>query len=239
MTSGLLNTSERTADPAGLLAGLRRQPLLAVLRSNTPDQARCQLEQLLAAGLCHVELAVAVRDDWVAMVQGLQRMFPSMRLGAASVCTAEQLSAVRAAGLAYAVSPIHDPRLLEQARAWSITLVPGVFTPTEVARAVRDGAVAVKLYPAASLGTGYWRSLAAPLAPLPFCIAAGGLEVADVPSWLAAGVDAVALGSTLFTEVPSLPSAAGSAASTPQLKPELEPLLARLLTGDNPEALST
>ena len=239
MTSGLPNTSERCADPAGLLAGLRRQPLLAVLRPHTLDQARRQLEQLFAAGLCHVELAVAARDDWVAMVRQLQRMFPSMRLGAASVCTVEQLSVVQAAGLAYAVSPIHDSRLLEQARAWSITLVPGVFTPTEVAQAVRDGAVAVKLYPAASLGPGYWPALAAPLAPLPFCIAAGGLDVADVPSWLAAGVDAVALGSTLFTEVPSPPSVVGSAASSPLLKPELAPLLARLATGDNPAPLST
>jgi 2-dehydro-3-deoxyphosphogluconate aldolase/(4S)-4-hydroxy-2-oxoglutarate aldolase len=56
----------------------------------------------------------------------------------------------------------------------------------------------VKLYPAASLGPGYWSSLAGPLKPLPFCIAAGGLSVADVRSWLEAGVDAVAIGSQLF-----------------------------------------
>jgi 2-keto-3-deoxy-6-phosphogluconate aldolase len=32
---------------------------------------------------------------------------------------------------------------------------------------------------------------------LPFCIAAGGLAADDVDEWLAAGVDAVALGASL------------------------------------------
>lgn len=244
MTSGLPNTSDTASDPAGLIAGLHRQPLLAVLRPRTFDQARKQLDQLHHAGLCHVELAVAVGADWVAMVRQLQRTFPSLRLGAASVCTAEQLAAVQAAGLVYAVSPILDPRLLEHARAAAITLVPGVFTPTEVLQAVRAGAVAVKLYPAASLGPGYWSSLAAPLAPLPFCIAAGGLSVDDVQAWLAAGVDAVALGSTLFTEAspeapPDASALAASLAAGPLLRPELAPLLARLAAGDNPRRLST
>jgi 2-dehydro-3-deoxyphosphogluconate aldolase/(4S)-4-hydroxy-2-oxoglutarate aldolase len=34
---------------------------------------------------------------------------------------------------------------------------------------------------------------------MPFCIAAGGLQIDDVPIWLSAGVDAVAIGSTLIT----------------------------------------
>ena len=73
----------------------------------------------------------------------------------------------------------------------------------------------MKLYPAASLGSAYWRSLAGPLHPLPFCIAAGGLSIADVPDWIKAGVDAVALGSTLF-------SGAGEACT---LRPGLPDLL--------------
>jgi 2-dehydro-3-deoxyphosphogluconate aldolase/(4S)-4-hydroxy-2-oxoglutarate aldolase len=64
---------------------------------------------------------------------------------------------------------------------------------------VQWGAPAVKLYPAASLGPGYWRSLAGPLGPLPFCIAAGGLAVADATAWYGAGVDAIALGGALFS----------------------------------------
>ena len=232
MTCGLLNTSEATADPAGLLAGLRRQPLLAVLRPTSYSQACLQLEQVLEAGLLHVELAVCPTDDWVAMVRQLRRAFPALRLGAASVCTPLQLAAVQDAGLAYAVSPILDPLMLQRARALAITLVPGVFSPSEVAAAVRHGAAAVKLFPAVSLGPGYWRSLAAPLAPLPFCIAAGGLSTADVPAWLAAGVDAVALGNTLFETAPPTDPLQGAQGPIFQLRPELALLIARLRPGD-------
>jgi len=192
---GWLNTS----DPSALIQSLHSQPLLAVLRPRQHDEARHQLQLLQQAGLCHVELAVQADAAWVAMARALAEEFPALKLGAASVCTPAALQAATAAGLGYAVSPILDAQLLQQAAEASITLVPGVFSPSEVAAAVRWGAPAVKLYPAASLGPGYWQALAGPLHPLPFCIAAGGLSVADVPTWLEAGVDAVALGSTLFS----------------------------------------
>jgi 2-dehydro-3-deoxyphosphogluconate aldolase/(4S)-4-hydroxy-2-oxoglutarate aldolase len=236
----------RTSDPAGLLTSLRRQPVLAVLRPTTLPEARCQLDQLLAVGLRHVELAVRSDASWVAMARELQQAYPALRFGAASVCTPEALTAVAAAELAYAVSPILDPALLDQARASAITLVPGVFTPSEVALAVRCGAPAVKLFPAVSLGPGYWRSLAGPLAPLPFCIAAGGLGVGDVSRWLAAGVDAVALGGQLFVPRAVDRHASGdhhggradgdSAVVTPRLRPDLAPLLTELTAPLHPPA---
>ena len=191
---GLLSTS----DPSALLSGLRRLPLLAVLRPNSLEQARLQLTQLQQAGLSHVELAVQLTPEWRQMAAALVREFPGLQLGSASVRCSAGLAAACEAGLGYAVSPILDPELLEQAAAASITLVPGVFSPTEIAAAVRWGAPAVKLYPAAALGANYWRSLAGPLHPLPFCIAAGGLAVADAEPWLTAGVNALALGSSLF-----------------------------------------
>ena len=187
-----------TSDPSSLLIGLRRQPLLAVLRPLGIAQARLQLTQLHQAGLWYVELAVHTSPAWIAMASALVQEFPALHLGAASVRSSEDLAAARQAGLGYVVSPILDRELLEQAAVAGITFVPGVFSPTEIAQALRWGAPAVKLYPAAALGPGYWRSLAGPLQPLPFCIAAGGLAVADAEAWFAAGVNAVALGSSLF-----------------------------------------
>ncbi len=96
------------------------------------------------------------------------------------------------------MSPILDPALVQQARAAAFTLVPGVMTPSEVHRARQLGCAVVKLFPAVTLGRGYWRRLQAPLGgQLPLCIAAGGLGPADVPPWLEAGVDAVALGGSM------------------------------------------
>jgi len=109
--------------------------------------------------------------------------------------------------LSYGVSPILDAAMVRLAAQLQFTLVPGVFSPTEVDRARRWGCPIVKLFPAASLGPGYWRRLREPLGePLPFCIAAGGLQIDDVLAWLAAGVDAVAIGSSLITPPTTLAS---------------------------------
>ena len=219
--------ADHSGDPSGLIASLHRQPLLAVLRPNAAPQAHRQLQQLQAVGLLHVELAVPIQPDaaWIDLGLDLVQRFPGLRLGAASIRTLAQLEAARAAGLAYGVSPILDPPLIEAAQRWRLTLVPGVFTPTEVHRAQQLGCALVKLYPAATLGPRYWSSLRGPLGPLPACIAAGGLDCADVLPWLAAGVAGVALGSSLFAD--------GG------LDPNLAELLARLRERDEGRPLST
>ncbi len=229
--------ADHPGDPSGLIASLQRQPLLAVLRPHSASEAHRQLQQLQAVGLLHVELAVPTQPEaaWIALVRELAERFPGLRLGAASVRTLAQLEATRAAGLAYGVSPILDPPLIEAALHWRLTLVPGVFTPTEVHGAQGLGCALVKLYPAATLGPSYWSSLRGPLGPLPACIAAGGLHCGDVLPWLAAGVAGVALGSSLFVDRPRLADGDGTrpgddppAVADADLDPDLAELLARL-----------
>ncbi len=225
---GWLSTSE-------LILSLRSQPLLAVLRPASPLGAISAIEVLQNAGLRHIEIAWNDSPRWSRECLHLQHRFPDLLLGAASICTAGALEGVAEAGFRFAVSPILDSALLERAAALGITLVPGVLTPSEVHRAHQLGCSIVKLFPAASMGTGYWRQLAGPLGPLPFCIAAGGLAPADLPGWLAAGVDAVALGTSLF-QPPALAGrpADGAATGHHRLEPALLPLLASLGGRDDP-----
>ncbi len=204
------------------------QPLLAVLRPRTVQQAHRQLEKLQAVGLVHVELAVEASRAWSEGCLSLAAAFPALHLGAASVTTPEQLEAGAAGGLAYAVSPIFDPQLLQRAGQLGLTLVPGVHSPTEVHQAQRLGCPIVKLFPARPLGPTYWASLAGPLGPLPFCIAAGGLACADVLPWLQQGVDAVALGGRLFV-APLAPGQEPGAAPLDQDPEHLDPQLAGLV----------
>ena len=177
-----------------LIQSLRRQPLLVVLRPATPLAAEPQLQRLQALGIRHVEIAWQAGDAWGQEMAALVAHFPELELGAASVCEPEGVAAAAAAGCRYAVSPVLEASLLRAAAARDLVLVPGVMSASEVHAARR----LVKLFPAVSVGIDHWRRLREPLGPpLPFCIAAGGLGPADVAAWLAAGVDAVALGAAL------------------------------------------
>ncbi|MFM7515012.1 MAG: bifunctional 4-hydroxy-2-oxoglutarate aldolase/2-dehydro-3-deoxy-phosphogluconate aldolase [Cyanobium sp.] len=181
-----------------LLRSLRRQPLLVVLRPGEPLQAIPMLESLQSLGLIHVEIAWQPQVGWVAQMAELRVRFPDLELGAASVCEPQGVDEAASAGCRYAVSPVLDAELLQEALRRDLLLVPGVMTASEVHRARQLGCRIVKLFPAVSVGREHWRRLRDPLgSPLPFCIAAGGLTPADVQPWLAAGVDAVALGSGL------------------------------------------
>jgi len=192
--SRLRPTSDVTAD---LITSLRHQPLLVVLRPSNPQQAFRAITALAALGVHHVELAWRADPAWVGECRELIQAFPGLRLGAASLCSTAALEDTRRAGFSYAVSPVLDRDLVERAGP-DLVLVPGVMTPTEVHQAHVWGCALVKLFPAAPLGASYWRRLAPPLGTsLPFCIAAGGLAARDAIPWLEAGVDAVALGSSL------------------------------------------
>ncbi|MFM1811530.1 MAG: hypothetical protein RLZZ336_468 [Cyanobacteriota bacterium] len=183
------------------MASLHRQPLLVVLRADQPLDLSATLERLQDCGVRHVEVAWSPGcPDWARQCRQLVAAFPELCLGAASVCGRAALEAVANAELRFAVSPVFQPDLLHYAAHLGLTLVPGVFSPTEVCDAIALGCTMVKLFPAISVGPAYWRRLAGPLGPLPFCIAAGGLGPVDLPAWLSAGVDAVAIGGELAGE---------------------------------------
>lgn len=223
------NTSDSAVLPCAserLIASLRRQPLLVVLRPGEPLAAAPLLERLRREGVIHVEIAWQPLPGWVEQMAELRRRFPELELGTASVCEPLAVEQSAAAGCRYAVSPVLDPALLAAAAARDLLLVPGVMTPSEVQQARRLCCGIVKMFPAVSVGIDHWRRLREPLgAPLPFCIAAGGLRPADVVPWLAAGVDAVALGSSLGSVPGALEEPGG-----------WQELLARITPGSGPQA---
>ena len=193
------------------VASLQHQPLLLVIRPELDDLEASgsgsglleQVQRLHAAGLRHLEVAWLDQPGWIGFMQRVQDYCPELNLGAASVTVAKALNDLSRLDLSYAMGPCWCPELVEQARELGVLLVPGVFSPTEVHQAMRFGCRVVKLFPAVNLGPRYWGRLQAPLGPLPFVIAAGGLEVGDLPVWLEAGHGAVALGRRVVGSPPA------------------------------------
>lgn len=176
-----------------------------------------------------MEFAWQPGAEWTTQCRELIGAFPSLRFGAASIVNAEAVAAAAEAGFRYALSPILERSLLQEADVLGLTLVPGVMTPTEIQRAVALGCRLVKLFPAAALGAAYWAGVREPLGgTLPFCIAAGGLRPADVLPWLEAGVDAVALGARRFAGSAESDGGEGHANGDERLASRLIRVLERL-----------
>ena len=189
-----------------LIRSLRIQPLLIVLRPELADldadfalTRLCrQLDQLVGAGVQHVEIAWVDHPRWTDLVSSARSRHASLSLGVASITQQSALQQVSELGFSYAMSPLLSVALQETAKQLGFLLVPGVMTPSEIRQASDLGCRLVKLFPANILGRGFCRQIALPMGSLPFVIAAGGLRAEDLFSWLEAGYDAIALGRTVF-----------------------------------------
>lgn len=166
--------------------------VVPVLRTERAPEAVRAAETLLEAGLNVVEVTATI-PGWAEALGGLRRAYPSAVLGAGTVTTAEDARRAIGEGADFLVSPYPAEEVREAAGA--TVFIEGAFTPGELARATVRGVVA-KLFPAHVGGPGYLRSVLAVL-PGARVVPTGGIALADVPAYLAAGAYAVGVGSDL------------------------------------------
>jgi 2-dehydro-3-deoxyphosphogluconate aldolase/(4S)-4-hydroxy-2-oxoglutarate aldolase len=83
-------------------------------------------------------------------------------------------------------------------KATGATVLLGAVTPTEVMRATRLGADAVKIFPGSLVGPAYLKALRGPFGELAL-MPTGGVSVDNVGDWLAAGAFAVGAGGELVS----------------------------------------
>jgi len=172
-------------------------PLVAILRGIRPDEAVAHATALHAAGFDCIEVPTN-SPDWAASVRAIVGALPAVLVGAGTVLDAQHLDALQAAGGRLAVSPHVDETLLADAVRRGLVCLPGAMTASEVFAAVRGGAHAVKIFPAATLGAGHVRALRAVLPPALPLLAVGGVSPANLADYLGAGCIGAGLGGELY-----------------------------------------
>lgn len=189
-----------TGPPAGLIAAfpatLARYRVVAVVRHGDPEVASGIARGCIAGGLGLIEITTTVPDAFALVADLVADAPDGVVVGAGTVLDADQVAGAVAAGARFLVSPVTDPDVLAAAAAAGVPFVPGAATPTEVGLAARLGAPVVKVFPAGDLGLSFLRAVVSVMPRVPL-LPSGGIGVADVPAWLAAGAVAVAIGGEL------------------------------------------
>lgn len=182
---------------AALLAALRAQRLLAILRG--PESAA-----LVAAGLALVECGIGCLEvsltsgDALGAISELAAKADADALiGAGTAITAVDVQRARDAGAQFIVTPALCPAV-DEARTVGLPVVAGALTPSEIIAAASRSA-AVKLFPASCGGPEYLRAVRAPLPEIPL-VPVGGVDARSVAAYLAAGAVAVGAGSPLLDD---------------------------------------
>jgi 2-dehydro-3-deoxyphosphogalactonate aldolase len=175
-----------------------KRSLLAILRGVKPDEAEAIVETLIDSGFELIEVPLNSPDPFVSIERLCTRFGKDSWIGAGTVLTADDCARVADIGGRLMVSPNVDADVLAVARVRQMVSMPGVFSPTEAFLALRCGASALKFFPASVLGPS---GIAAQIAVLPKATvigAVGGVSDKNLAAYMAAGVRAFGLGSSLY-----------------------------------------
>ncbi|MDO8187548.1 bifunctional 4-hydroxy-2-oxoglutarate aldolase/2-dehydro-3-deoxy-phosphogluconate aldolase [Conexibacter sp. JD483] len=182
--------------PAGDAAGLAQAGIVAVLRGPSPEAVVAAGGALLRGGVRALEVTFTTPGAALALRELRARHGDELLLGAGTLRRPAQVEEAVAAGARFLVSPGLDGTVLATMGASGLPTWAGVCTPTEVMRATAQGLTTLKLFPAGVGGVALLRALREPFPEVSF-MPTGGVTVANLGEWLAAGAVAVGAGGSL------------------------------------------
>jgi 2-dehydro-3-deoxyphosphogluconate aldolase/(4S)-4-hydroxy-2-oxoglutarate aldolase len=183
-------------EPSQTLKRTEDLGLLAVVRGESRAAALEVVGALVQGGVLGIEITFTTPEA-PRVIRDLNEEYgDSILLGAGTVTTHEQVEQAAEAGATFLVSPGCDPELLPGMLGTGLLVLPGALTPSEVMLARRLGAQAVKLFPGSSGGPSYLKALRGPFPSIAF-VPTGGVSLANIADWFAAGAFAVGAGGAL------------------------------------------
>jgi 2-dehydro-3-deoxyphosphogalactonate aldolase len=172
-------------------------PLVAIVRGVRPEEVLDVAGALYDGGIRIVEVPLNSPDP-LDSIRRLAAMQGVMVWGAGTVLNVEQVEAVVAAGGTVIVSPNTDAAVIRRSVELGAVPLPGFATATEAFTALAAGARGLKLFPAATYGSGHLKGLAAVLPPEAVLMPVGGVGPDNMAEWWQAGARGFGLGSDLY-----------------------------------------
>ena len=176
----------------------RLAPVVPVLVVHDLAHARPLAEALVAGGLPALE--VTLRTPVALEVITEMAQVKGGVVGAGTLLTPADVTAAKAAGARFGVSPGATDRLLDACEAEALPLLPGATSASESMRLLERGYSVQKFFPAeAAGGAPFLKSLASPLPQIRFCPTGGigpgnAMDYLSLPNTLCVGGSWVAPG---------------------------------------------
>ena len=173
-------------------------PLVAILRGVTPAEITDVADVLFEAGFRIIEVPLNSPDPFASIGRLAKSHGDRALIGAGTVLEPEQCRRLADVGGRLMVAPNYAPDVVAEAQASGLATLPGVATPSEAFAALRQGADALKLFPAEAMeprALKAWRSVMPKDALL---LPVGGIDTTTMAPWCQAGASGFGLGSSLY-----------------------------------------
>lgn len=172
--------------------------IIAILRGITPAEIEAACEALIAAGITMIEVPLNSPDALTSIGIAARTLVGRAAIGAGTVLTPAEVSAVHEAEGDFIVSPDINVAVIEETRRRNLQSYPGVFSATEAFTAIRAGATGLKFFPAEVLGPKGIKAMKAVLPPSMPLYAVGGANPDNFAEYFAAGCAGFGLGTYIY-----------------------------------------
>ena len=180
-----------------VLKRIREIGVVPVVRAASADEAVRAVEAIKEGGISVIEITMTVPGAVRVIEEVAKRFGSEVTVGAGTVLDAETARACMLAGAQFIISPALNLDTIEICRRYSVAVMPGALTPTEVLTAWSAGADVVKVFPCNAVGgAGYLKSLKAPF-PQVEMIPTGGVSLKTAADFIKSGASALGVGSDL------------------------------------------
>jgi 2-dehydro-3-deoxyphosphogluconate aldolase/(4S)-4-hydroxy-2-oxoglutarate aldolase len=144
-----------------------------------------------------LEITMTVPGALPLMEAVIEKYGSQVVLGAGTVLDPETARACILAGAQFIVSPSLNLETIAACRRYSVPIMPGALTPTEVVTAWTAGADIVKVFPCGAVGgASYIKALKAPLPQIEL-VPTGGVSLKTAADFIKAGAMALGVGADL------------------------------------------
>src|SRR5271166_6269739 len=182
---------------AETLRRIRETRIIPVLRARRHEDAIAIAHAVHEGGIPILEITMTVPGAVEVIRQLVETFGEQVLIGAGTVLDPETARACILAGAQFIVSPALNLKTIEICHRYSVPVIPGALTPTEVVTAWEAGADVVKVFPCSALGGAkYLKSLKAPLPHIDL-IPTGGVSLSTAAEFLSAGAFALGVGADL------------------------------------------
>jgi 2-dehydro-3-deoxyphosphogluconate aldolase / (4S)-4-hydroxy-2-oxoglutarate aldolase len=186
------------------LEEIEKSSIVAIIRTKTSAEGRSAAAALKSAGITLFEFTTTTPDvfDLIEEYSAIK----GITVGVGTAMSPAHVNSAKKAGATFVLSPHTDAAVIKKTLDLNLLSIPGVSTPTDVARALQAGANTLKLFPASHFGPAYLKALRDPF-PQARWVVTGGVSVENVKDWFAAGAMGFGVGGPLLgggiSEIPS------------------------------------
>ena len=173
-----------------------KSKITGILRNVKKEDVLKVGEILIKHNIKDFEVTYNTKDS-LEIVKMLKKEFPEARIGMGTILNVEELKKAEESGAEFILTPSVNEEVLRYSGKNNIDLITGVFSPSEVALALRYGFNYLKLFPAIDLPDSYINNLMGPFDKVEF-MAVGGVEKDNITDFYKAGFKSVGMGSSLI-----------------------------------------